>query len=186
MKKLTMMLVLSMAILSGCATTQMTKLETKPDLAPPSDMSTLFIFRETYFGGAIVFWHYLDGKLIGETKAHDYFKTQVTPGSHYVVTATENATASYFDFKPGKSYFLGQGVAMGIWRARSSGFYPMTQEAALKAMNDCSYQEYTPKNGPVEMDPKLYAQAIEDYQKDLKVNPDGYKDILNYDGVVMK
>ncbi len=36
------------------------------------------------------------------------------------------------------------------------------------------------------MDPKLYQQAIDEYLKDVKENPDAFKDILNYDGVVMK
>ena len=36
------------------------------------------------------------------------------------------------------------------------------------------------------MDPKLYQQAIDEYLKDVKENPDAFKDILKYDGIVMK
>ena len=173
-------------LLASCATTHMAKPEKAPDLSFSPDKATLVIIRESWVGGAIVFWNYLDGKLIGETMGRNYFVTPVTPGSHYVVVATENTCVAHFDFKPGKTYFLGEGVTMGVWRARTSGFYPMTQEDATKAIKNCSYLEYDPKTGQEDMDPKLYQQAIDEYLKDVKENPDAFKDILKYDGVVMK
>jgi hypothetical protein len=173
-------------LLASCATTHMAKPEKAPDLSFSPDTATLVIIRESWVGGAIVFWNYLDGKLIGETMGRNYFVTPVTPGSHYVVVATENTCVAQFDFKPGKTYFLGEGVTMGVWRARTSGFYPMTQEDAIKAIKNCSYLEYNPKTGQEDMDPKLYQQAINEYLKDVKENPDAFKDILKYDGVVMK
>jgi len=74
---------------------------------------------------------------------------------------------------------------LGAWRARASGFYPMTPEDAANAMKDCSYLEYDPKTGQEDMDPKLYQQAIDEYLIDVKKNPDAFKDILEYEGVVM-
>jgi len=52
-------------------------------------------------------------------------------------------------------------------------------------MKNCSYLEYDPKTGQEDMDPKLYQQAIDEYLKDVKENPDAFKDILEYDGIVM-
>ena len=173
-------------LLASCATTHMAKPEKAPDLSFSPDTATLVIIRESWVGGAIVFWNYLDGKLIGETMGRNYFVTPVTPGSHYVVVATENTCVAHFDFKPGRTYFLGEGVTMGVWRARTSGFYPMTQEDATKAIKNCSYLEYDPKTGKEDMDHQLYQQAIDEYLKDVKENPDAFKDILKYDGVVMK
>ncbi len=173
-------------LLTSCATTHMVKPEKAPDLNFQTDKATLIIIRDTHFGGAIVFWNYLDEKLIGETMGKTYFVTTVTPGPHYVVVATENTCVAHFDFKPGKTYFLGEGIAMGMWRARSSGFYPMTPEDATKAMKGCRYLEYDPKSGQEDMDPKLYQQAIDEYFKDVRENPDAFADILKYDGVVMK
>ena len=172
-------------LLVSCATTHMAKTDKAPDLTFQPDKATLVIIRGTFFGGGIVFWNYLDGRLIGETMGQTYFVTYVTPGPHYVVVATENTCVAHFDFKPGKAYFLGQGVTMGVWRARASGFYPMTPEDAANAMKDCSYLEYDPKTGQEDMDPKLYQQAIDEYLKDVKENPDAFKNILEYDGVVM-
>ena len=185
MKKLVMVLI-CLVVLSGCATTHMTKLDEAPALISDPDQATLVIIRETFFGGGVVFWSYLDGKLIGETLGQNYFITSVTPGPHYVVIASENTCVARFDFKAGKTYFLGQGVAMGIWRARTSGFYPMTPEEAAKAMKACSYLAYDPKTGEEDMDPQLYQQAIDEYLVDVKENPDAFKNILEYDGVVTK
>jgi len=173
-------------LLASCATTHMLKPEKAPELTSSPDKATLVIIREAWLGGSIVFWNYLDRKLIGETMGQTYFVTPVTPGPHYVVVATENTGVAHFDFKPGKTYFLGEGIAMGIWRARTSGFYPMTHEDAAKAMKNCKYLEYDPKTGGEDMDPKLYQQAIDEYLKDVKENPEAFKDILKYDGVVLK
>lgn len=185
MKKSIFMLLL-ICLMAGCATTHMLKPDKAPELTSHPDKATLVIIRETYFGGAIVFWHYLDGKLIGETTGKTYFVTPVAPGPHYVVIATENTGVAHFDFKPGKTYFLGEGIAMGIWRARTSGFYPMTPEDAANAMKECSYLEYDPKTGQENMDPQLYQQAVDEYHKDVKENPDAFKAMLNYDGVLIK
>jgi hypothetical protein len=145
-------------------------------------MATLVIIRDTSFGFAIVFWNYLDGKLIGETKGKTYFVTRVKPGPHYVVVATENTAVAHLDFQPGKTYYLREGVLMGLWRARTSGFSPMTQQEAVEAMKSCTYMEYDPKRGGEDMDPKLYQQAIADYHTEVKQNPAGFKDMLEYKG----
>lgn len=169
----------------SCATTHMNKIEKAPDLISQPDKATLVIIRDAWIGGAIVFWNYLDGKLIGETQGKTYFVTSVTPGPHYVVVATENTGVAHFDFKPGKTYFLGEGVTVGWWRARTSGFYPMTPEDAAEAMKNCSYLEYNPKSGQEDMDAQLYQQALDEYHTDVKQNPDAFRDILAYDGVIM-
>ena len=171
-------------LLAGCATTHMVEHEKTPDAILQPDKATLVIIRETWFGFAMVFWNYLDEKLIGETKGQTYFVTPVTPGPHYVVVAVENTGVAHFDFKAGKTYFLREGVIMGIWRARTSGFSPMTPEEAAKAIKDCTYLEYDSKAGQEDMDPQLYQQAIDGYLKEIKENPEGFKDILKYDGVV--
>lgn len=170
-------------LLAGCGTTHMTKPDKVPDAIFQPDKATLVIIRELWLGGGIVFWNYIDEKLIGETMGQTYFITPVTPGPHYVVVATENSAVAHFDFKPGKTYFLREGVIMGNQRARTSGFYPMTPEEAGKAMKDCTYLEYDFQTGEENMDPQLYQQAIDEYTKEIKDNPEGFKDILDYEGV---
>jgi hypothetical protein len=71
---------------------------------------------------------------------------------------------------------------MGAWRARTSGFFPMTREEALEAMAKCSYLELKPDAPREDMDPTLYKNAIEEYEMDIKENPESYKELLNYSG----
>lgn len=181
MKKL-LILAVCISLLSGCAATSMLAPDRKPDLAPQTDMAKLVIIRDTFLGTAIVFWNYLDGKLIGETKGKTYFVTNVKPGPHYVVVTTENTAVAHLNFEPGKIYYLREGVLMGWWRARTSGFSPLNPQEAREAMNNCTYWEYDPKLGGEDMDPKLYKQAIADYHEEVKQNPAGFKDMLQYKG----
>jgi hypothetical protein len=182
MKRLLILAMMCIVLLSGCAATSMIAPDRKPDLTPRRDSATLVIIRDTAFGFAIVFWNYLDGKLIGETKGKTYFVTNVNPGPHYVVVTTENTAAAYINFQAGKSYYLREGVVMGLWRARTNGFSPLNQQEAMEAMNNCTYMEYDAKSGGQDMDPKLYQQAIADYQEEVKQNPDGFKPMLEYKG----
>jgi hypothetical protein len=169
-------------LLAGCATTQMIKPEQPPDLAARQDSALLVIVRDTYFGGALVFWNYLDGKFIGETMGNTYIVTQVEPGEHYVVSATENTGVAHLDFESGKRYFLRQGVTIGVWRARTSGFFPMTAAEAQDSIQDCTYLQMDPGKAFPDMEPDLYRKAIEEYQAGVRENPDGYKELLEYKG----
>ncbi len=87
------MVLICLAMLSGCATTQMVKMEQKPELVADQATATLVIIRDTFFGGGVVFWNYLDGKLIGETS-----------GNSYIVAREEALEAmtkcSYLELKP--------------------------------------------------------------------------------------
>lgn len=181
MKKLFAMLAV-VFIFSGCTATSMIAPERQPNLSPTANKATVVIIRDAFMGTAIVFWNYVDGKFVGETKGKTYLVTQVTPGKHYLVVTTENTAVAQIDFKPGRIYYLREGIAMGVWRARTSGFSPMTPQEAREAMNSCTYWEVDPKNNVGDMDPKLYQQAIADYHAEVKQNPEGFRDILQYQG----
>ncbi|HMK66219.1 MAG TPA: DUF2846 domain-containing protein [Thermodesulfobacteriota bacterium] len=181
MKKI-LVLSICLVVLSGCAATSMIAPDRKPDLSPQSDSAALVIIRDTNFGFAIVFWNYLDGKLIGETKGNTYFVTRVKPGPHYVVVTSENTAVAHLNFEAGKTYYLREGVLMGIWRARTSGFSPLSYQEAMTAMNNGTYMELDPAKAGEDMDPKLFQQAVTDYHEEVKQNPDGFKAMLEYKG----
>jgi hypothetical protein len=181
MKK-TLALLTVVFIFSGCAATSMIAPARQPNLAPAADKAIVVIIRDAFMGSPIVFWNYIDGKFIGETKGKTYIITQVTPGKHYLVVATENTAVAQIDFTPGRIYYLREGIAMGIWRARTSGFSPMTPQEAKEAMSSCTYLEIDPKNSVGDMDSKLYEKAIADYHVEVKENPEGFRDILQYQG----
>jgi len=175
-------LMICVALLSGCATTQMLKPEQPPELAAKEDKALLVILRDTYFGGAIVFWNYLDEQFIGETMGNTYFITDVEPGQHYVVVETENTCVADLTFVAGKRYFLREGIAMGVWRARTSGFSPVSAEEAMKSIQSLTYLERDPNGELKNMDPEVFKTAIEEYKADVEANPDAYKEMLQYKG----
>jgi len=181
MKRIVLILV-CLALLSGCATTQMLKPEQPPQLSAKPDAALLVIVRDAFIGNAIVFWNYLDGKFIGETMGKTYFITHVPPGEHYVVVTTENTATAHLNFEAGKRYFLYEGVTMGMWRARTSGFSPMTADDAQKSIGSCTYLELDPSKPFPDMDPALYQKAIEEYEADVKANAEAYKEMLEYKG----
>ncbi len=176
------MLAVCLVLLAGCATTQMIKPEQPPSLAAKPDSATLVIVRDTFFGGALVFWNYLDGRFIGETMGNTYLVTEVEPGAHYVVSATENTGVAHLDFESGKRYFLRQGVTIGVWRARTSGFFPMTAQEAQEAIQDCTYLALDPEKTFPDMEPDLYRKAIEEYETGVRENPESYQELLRYRG----
>jgi hypothetical protein len=173
--------VLCIFLLSGCAGTMIAP-DSKPDLTPRPDVATLVIIRDSGFGPAVVFSHYLDGKFIGETRGRKYFVTTVKPGSHYVIVETEIRAVASINFQPGKIYYLQEGVIFGLLRFRTSGFWPMKQNDAIEAMKNCTYWEYDPKKGGEDMDAKVYQQTIADYHAEVKRNPEGFKAMLEYKG----
>ena len=81
-----------------------------------------------------------------------------------------------------KIYYLREGVIMGLWRARTSGFEPYTPQQAMDAIKDCKYLELDPSKTPEDMDPKLYKAAVEEYHAEVKQNPEGFKAMLQYKG----
>lgn len=154
----------------------------RAEIAPSPNTATLFIVRDTFFGGAVVFWNYLDGKMIGKTKGNSYFMAKIAPGPHYVVVTTENTAVANINFEAGKVYVLRESVIMGIWRARTSGFSPLSQKEANEAIKGCTYYELNPDAKPEDMDGAAYKKAIEEYQAELKSNSDGFKAVLEYKG----
>lgn len=181
MKRLAL-LATCLVLLSGCATGIMQTRETAPEIGAKADSATLVIIRATSYGGGVAFWNYLDGKFIGETTGKTYFVTPVSPGPHYVVVATENTAVAKIDFQPGKIYFLHEGVLMGWWRARTSGFEPMTYQQAMDSIRECKYLEMDKGKTAEDMDPQLHQKAIEEYHADVKQNPDAYRAMLDYRG----
>jgi len=111
-----------------------------------------------------------------------YFVTKIQPGEHYVVSSTENTGVAHLNFQAGKHYFLRQGVMIGIWRARTSGFFPIPAEEAREAMQDCTYLQMDNNKPFPDMEPALYQKAIEEYKTGVRKNAEGYKELLEYKG----
>lgn len=96
-----------------------------------ADKANLYIYRNESIGAAVKMGVTLDGKPIGETAAKTYFKIEVPPGEHTLVSKTENDSTLSVKATAGQNYFIWQEVKMGALSARSA--LKLVDEATGKA-----------------------------------------------------
>ena len=191
MKRLSggMLLVLALLFTSACtAPRHMIVTEgARPDIRsikPAAGKSALVVARTTVFGGAIEFDTYLDQKMIGVTQRKGFFITEVTPGSHYVISKAENMEPAKISFEPERVYYLQQVPRMGIWRARVSNAV-LTPEELLSTLDDgCKLMVYDPKDPGEDLSDKDFKEAVADYERELKEGL--HQDVTAYRGVPAK
>lgn len=107
---------------SGCASVAMAPpaadAEAKAFATKP-EKSSIYLYRNETYGGAIVMTVSLDGKVAGRTGPQTYFLWEVDPGPHEITSHTENVDTLKLTTETGQAYFVWQEVKMGIWAARS-------------------------------------------------------------------
>lgn len=106
--------------LGGCASVPMASKEednTKKEfLAPPEGSSGLYIYRNSYLGGALKKDVYIDGKLIGETAPMVYFYKRVEAGKHTLSTESEfSKNYLILQAESGKNHFINQFIKLGVF-----------------------------------------------------------------------
>jgi hypothetical protein len=116
------LLVVSFAVLSGCASVP----EASPELdqaakkfTAPRDKAGVYVYRNETFGAALKFVVLLDGKPLGETAAKTYFYVEVPPGKHTVAGKGETESTVSFDAAAGRLYYIWQEIKMGLGTARN-------------------------------------------------------------------
>jgi hypothetical protein len=125
--------ILSISLLSGCATTlpspdvmkaatESYQLPTKPQ----NDKAIVYIVRPTQLGGLIRFNVFLDNQNdaseMGYTRAGQYIHFNLTPGEHKIYSKAENWAESLVTVKAGDVVYLQQEPSMGIIMARNTMF----------------------------------------------------------------
>jgi hypothetical protein len=112
--------VISVALLSGCASVPMASdeqdaaLKTFPQ--PSANNAGLYIFRNTFGGQALKKTVSIDGSIIGETANKVYFYKEIPPGEHTLSTESEfSDNATTFQAASGKNYFAEQLIKMGAF-----------------------------------------------------------------------
>jgi hypothetical protein len=135
-----------LALAAGCASVPMAKPEL--DTAAKSysvkpDKANIYVYRNETFGAAIKMPVVLNGKLVGDTAAKTFMILEVPPGTHTVMSKTENDSTVTVDAAAGRNYFVWQEVKMGLFAARSS--LQQVDEAIGKAgVAECKLIEGTP------------------------------------------
>ncbi len=70
------------------------------------DKAALYVYRNENFGAAIKMTVVLDGTILGDTAAKTYLYTEIAPGSHRLISKTENDSVLDFTAVAGKIYWV--------------------------------------------------------------------------------
>jgi hypothetical protein len=134
-----LVVVLALALLSGCASVPMMGAEEDTrakSFAPSPGKANIYVYRNETMGAAITMDVSLDGKSAGKTASKTYFLFEVDPGTHALASTAENTSTLQVNAQPGRNYFVWQEVKMGVMTARSQ--LSLVDEATGKAaVNEC-------------------------------------------------
>ena len=102
------------------------------------DTALIYVIRSTMFGNKIQTKLAVDGEWKGVNRGDNYFFFTVKPGEHYFCGRAENRAVLVLNVEAGKTYYLGQRIHMGMWKARTD----------LVAMNEADGQQELAKAHP--------------------------------------
>ena len=160
----------------------MLKKDAKPEIAAPPDKAILVIYRGTSFGFAVKIDNFIDNKFVGQTQGKSYFVTEVEPGEHYVIGASENNSCAKINFEAGKVYYLLQAIYPGVMFART-GFEGSDPESFEKDLPSLSYFECCVEGKELPtMDEEDYRETVKDHEEELKKEPERHNDTNNLQG----
>jgi hypothetical protein len=115
------LIVLSAAVLSGCASVNMASKEesdkAKQFGAPSAGNAGLYVYRNSFAGKALKKDIWVNGKCLGESSADVFFHTQVEGGKkHKIETESEfSPNALEVFMEAGKNYFIRQYIKLGAF-----------------------------------------------------------------------
>ena len=112
------LLVVVLALLSGCASSMMIRSETV--LAPGPDYAIVNFLRPSSLGGAIKFGIWDKENFIGILTPKNYIQYKASPGEHIFMTRAENWSVIKATVTAGKTYYILAAPRMGVWKARVS------------------------------------------------------------------
>jgi hypothetical protein len=100
-----------------------------------ADKALIYVLRPTMLGMAIQTKLAADGDWKGVNRGNSYFFFSVAPGEHYFCSRAENHSAIALKVEAGKTYYLQQGIQMGVMKARTN----------LVVMDEAEAQKKLPK-----------------------------------------
>ena len=132
-------LLLLTSFVAGCASVPMTSMEEDAkakSFAVPPGKSSIYLYRNESYGGAMFLTVALDGRVAGQTGPLTYFLWEVEPGPHEVSSLSENTSTLKLNTEAGKAYFIWQEVKMGMWSARTQ-LQEVNQQTGRKGVGEC-------------------------------------------------
>lgn len=140
MKKILFVLLgLAVCIVTGCASVPMASLEedsTAKQFQVSKEKSSIYLYRNESFGGAIPLTVSIDDQMSGQTAPYTFYKWEVAPGEHLIKSFAEDVSSLLLVAKAGQAHFVRQEVKMGMWMARSQ-LSEVSESEGKEAINEC-------------------------------------------------
>jgi hypothetical protein len=84
-----------------------------------ADKALIYVLRPTMMGNKIQTKLAVDSEWKGVNRGNNYFFFTVPPGQHYFCSQAENRSVLVLTVEAGKTYYLQQGIRMGVMKARN-------------------------------------------------------------------
>lgn len=184
-------------LLSCTAKLKNSELAQRPEtFKAPEDKALLFFYaRIPHVPGwdKTEYYVYLDDKLIGQCKQDSYFSVEVPQGNHYIFIRSKGyglygkmlagrkpdkvINKGRMNFKTGKMYFLAYQKPIGF-------LIPKNPQETKKEMLEHKYEYYKLIKEPeYSILPKETMNlAIKEFNKEVKDDPEKYRNMLEYIG----
>lgn len=165
-------LITVMVCASACTPRHMIKNEeSKIDsIKPENGKAVLVVSRpEPLMCGGVLFETYLDKQMIGVTKGSVAFiKTDVTPGTHYVISKGLNSNAFRIHFEQDRIYYLKE---IPVWAFPTCVVISgpqTTEEMKLSWGESVSFLKYDIRNPGDDLPDSEFNEIAVDYERELK------------------
>ena len=113
-----------------------------PAAAPSEGSALVYWVRPSAYGGAIKSWAFVDGEVVGVTKANGYFFADVPAGNHIFWSKAENVSMTELDIVAGHTYYFEHDIRMGDVKAQVKQTV-LTEQQGKDALAECEYYEIT-------------------------------------------
>jgi hypothetical protein len=137
------LLLIAVAVLSGCASVSMESKEkseaAKRFGAPTPGNSGVYLFRSGSFGGALKKDLWINGKCVGESAPNVFFFEEVKGGSEHTVSTESEFSPNDLVLKAvaGVNYFIRQYMKMGLF-VGGAGLELVSEEEGKKEVSQLS------------------------------------------------
>lgn len=137
----------------------------RPMAEVDANKALIYVVRPTFVGKAVKTYFICDDEFKGINKGQTYFYFYIEPGKHVFWSKAENVDALELEVKAGETYYIKQGIQMGMLKARVKLFVLSTDEGQM-AMEKCKkHIRYTEKGN--EKGNEIAIKYIENTKKDL-------------------
>jgi hypothetical protein len=90
-----------------------------PTATPTFDTGLIYVIRSTMLGNKVQTKLAVNGEWKGVNRGNNYFFFALQPGEHYFCSQAENRSILVLNVEAGKTYYLGQRIHFGAWKART-------------------------------------------------------------------